>query len=57
MTKFLNLFKTRNFLIDIEIIEDGKEILDTGGGISNMIKHSQDNDFLIFNPDTLWSKD
>tara|TARA_B100001063_G_scaffold185748_1_gene175627 strand:- start:401 stop:1090 length:690 start_codon:yes stop_codon:yes gene_type:complete len=46
--------KNKKFLIDIQIIDDGEEILDTGGGIFNMIKNSQDNDFIIFNPDTLW---
>ena len=30
--------------------------MDTGGGILNMINNSQENDFIIFNPDTLWSK-
>ena len=49
---FLN---SKNFNIDIKIIEDGEHILDTGGGIQNMIKVSNENDFLIFNPDTVWS--
>ena len=49
---FLN---SKNFNIDIKIIEDGEHILDTGGGIQNMIKDSNENDFLIFNPDTVWS--
>ena len=48
--------KKKNFPIDIQIIDDGAEILDTGDGILNMIKYSQDNDFIIFNPDTLWHK-
>ncbi len=47
----------KRFPIEITILEDGKEILDTGGGILNMINNSNDNDFLIFNPDTLWSDD
>ncbi len=46
--------KMKNFSIDIQIIDDGKKILNTGGGILNMINYSQDNDFIIFNPDTLW---
>ena len=37
---FPKFFKDNNFDIDIEIIEDGKEILDTGGGILNLIKKS-----------------
>ena len=45
----------KNFEIDIKIKEDGKNILDTGGGIMNLIKESKDQDFLVFNPDTLWN--
>ena len=55
--QIFEFIKNRNFPIDIKIIEDGKEILDTGGGILNMIGNSKENDFIIFNPDTLWSKD
>ena len=51
---FLN---NKNFNIDIKIIEDGEHILDTGGGIQNMIKDSNEKDFIIFNPDTIWSND
>ena len=50
-----NFIKDKNFPIDIQIIDDGKNILDTGGGILNMINNSSENDFLVFNPDTLWS--
>jgi len=45
----------KNFKTKIEIVEDGKEILDTGGGIYNLIKNSSDEDFLVLNPDTVWS--
>ena len=48
--------KSKNFSIDIQIVNDGKNILNTGGGILSMINHSQDNDFIIFNPDTLWQE-
>jgi len=51
---FLN---SKNFNIDIKIIEDGEHILNTGGGIQNMIKDSNEKDFIIFNPDTIWSND
>ena len=40
--------------LKIEILNDGDEILDTGGGILNLINKSDENDFLILNPDTLW---
>ena len=51
-----NFIKSKNFPINIKIIDDGKDILNTGGGILNMINNSSDNDYLIFNPDTLWSE-
>ena len=51
---FLN---SKNFNLDIKIIEDGEHILDTGGGIQNMIKNSNEKDFIIFNPDTIWNND
>ena len=55
--QFSVFLKSKNFNIDIKIIEDGNHILDTGGGIQNMIKDSNEKDFLIFNPDTIWSND
>ncbi len=55
--QFSVFLKSKNFNIDIKIIEDGDDILDTGGGIQNMIKVSHEKDFIIFNPDTIWSND
>ena len=46
--------KEKKFDISVDIISDGNEILDTGGGIRNMINNSKEKDFLIFNPDTIW---
>jgi MurNAc alpha-1-phosphate uridylyltransferase len=61
---FLNTFHLKNqisdylkekkFDISVDIISDGHEILDTGGGIRNMINNSKEKNFLIFNPDTIW---
>ncbi len=48
---FINNYKSS---LEIEIIKDGKEILDTGGGILNLINSSEDEDFIVFNPDTMW---
>ena len=47
--------KNQNYNIDIEVIEDGESILDTGGGILNLIDKSDEKNFLIFNPDTIWN--
>jgi len=41
--------------LNIEVFNDGNEILDTGGGILNMINNSDEDDFIVLNPDTLWS--
>ena len=46
--------KEKKFDISVDIISDGNEILDTGGGIRNMINNSKEKNFLIFNPDTIW---
>jgi len=54
--KIIDFIKKKNFSINIEIKKDGVKILDTGGGILNMINSSLENDFLIFNPDTLWNE-
>ena len=54
--KIIDFIKKKNFSINIEIKKDGLKILDTGGGILNMINSSLENDFLIFNPDTLWNE-
>ena len=53
---FYEFFKNHNYKVDIEVIEDGDIILDTGGGILNLINKSNDENFLVFNPDTIWNK-
>ena len=54
---FSNFIKNKNFNLDIHIVEDGESILDTGGGILNMINKSDEDDFMVFNPDTIWSNE
>ncbi len=51
-----SFFNNKNFVSKITIIEDGENILDTGGGIKNMLLHTSENNVLIFNPDTIWKK-
>ena len=36
-------------------MHDGEEILNTGGGVKNIINKSTEENFIIFNPDTLWN--
>ena len=54
--QIFDFIKNKKFPIEIQIVEDGKKILNTGGGILNMINQSQDLNYIIFNPDTLWSE-
>ena len=54
--QIFDFIETKKFPIDIQIIEDGKNILDTGGGILNMANHSPYDDLLILNPDTVWTE-
>ncbi len=54
--QIFNFFKDKNFPIKIDIIDDGRDILDTGGGVLNMVNHSDSDDFLVFNPDTIWNE-
>ena len=54
--QIIDFIKNYKSSLEIEIIKDGIEILDTGGGILNLINSSEDEDFIIFNPDTMWDK-
>ena len=54
--QFFKFFENKKYKIEIKIIEDGDDILNTGGGVLNMINQSDEKDFLIFNPDTLWNE-
>ena len=50
-----SFISNKKFNAYVEIIEDGESILETGGGIFNLIKSSKDKDFLVLNPDTVWN--
>ena len=51
-----SFINNKKFRSKISIVEDGDKILDTGGGINNMMKHTNEEHVLIFNPDTIWKK-
>ena len=54
--KIEEFIKDKKFNLDIKIINDGANILNTGGGILNMVNSSNETDFITFNPDTVWNK-
>ena len=56
MRRWKNFIEIKKFNLDIKTISDGKSILNTGGGILNMMNSSNESDFLILNPDTIWNE-
>jgi MurNAc alpha-1-phosphate uridylyltransferase len=50
-----SFINNKKFRSKISIVEDGDVILDTGGGINNMMKYTNEENILIFNPDTIWN--
>ena len=54
--KIEQFLKDNKFNFEIKIINDGLHILNTGGGILNMINSSNETDFIVFNPDTVWNE-
>ena len=54
--KIKNFVSKKKFDVNIKIIDDGKKILNTGGGILNMMNSSNELDFLTLNPDTVWNE-
>jgi len=56
LSEQLNDFvRNTKFQKNIEIINDGEELLNTGGGVKNMLNNFNDDDFLVLNPDTIWN--
>ncbi len=55
--QIINFINKKNFGVEIKVISDGDQILDTGGGILNMVESSNDQNFIVFNPDTFWTID
>ena len=51
-----NYVASLNLNLNLKVIKDGDKILDTGGGILNLLDNSNQNDFLVFNPDTVWNE-
>ena len=55
--KIFNFVSNHPSKKNIDVISDGKDILGTGGGILNLINYSDEDNFLVFNPDTYWNSD
>ena len=53
--KINKFIEENNFEIEIKVIEDGNTILNTGGGVLNLISKINEDNYLVFNPDTIWN--
>ena len=52
--QIIEYINKKKFNLEIIIIKEEKEILDTGGGILNALKYFNES-FLCINPDTIWN--
>ena len=53
--QIIEYVKNNNFNLNINIIEEKEKILDTGGGVLNVLNYFSNEPFLIINPDTVWN--
>ena len=53
--QIVEYISNKNFNLQITIVKEKKNILDTGGGVLNAINHFSDKPFIVINPDTLWN--
>ena len=52
--QIVDYINSSNFDLSITIIDEKKNLLDTGGSVLNAIKNFSNEPFLIVNPDTIW---
>ena len=55
--QIIEYINSSKFNLAITIVKENVEILDTGGGILNAIRHFSNQPFLVINPDTIWNLD
>ena len=53
--QIVDYIKKTDFNLSIKIVLEKNKILDTGGGVLNVIDNFAKEPFLIINPDTIWS--
>ena len=53
--KIIDYVNKNKFDLNITVVEEKGKILDTGGGVSNVIEHFLQEPFIIINPDTIWN--
>ena len=53
--QIIDYINNNKFNLNIKIVEEKDNILDTGGGVLNAIQYFSNETFLIINPDTIWN--
>ncbi len=53
--QIVDYINREKFNLAIEIVKEKNKILDTGGGMLNVIHHFSNEAFLAINPDTIWN--
>ena len=53
--QIVDYINKNKFNLTIKIVKEKDKILDTGGGVLNVIQHFSNEPFLIMNPDTIWN--
>ena len=53
--QIVDYINKNKFNLSINVVKEEDKILDTGGGILNVIQHFSNEAFLVINPDTIWS--
>jgi len=56
-SQIIKYIDKKKFNVEIIIEEEKDNILDTGGGILNVLSHFLNEPFITINPDTLWNSD
>ena len=54
--QIIQYVKNQSYDLEVKVIDEGINILNTGGGIVNLINNVQEENFLVLNPDTVWEK-
>ena len=55
--QIIEYINKKKFNLDIKIVSEKDKILDTGGGVLNVIQNFSSEPFLVINPDTVWNLD
>ena len=53
--QIINYINEKKFSVKINLAIEKNHILDTGGGVLNVIKNFSKEPFIIINPDTIWN--